>query len=304
MEISQQTPIRRATVLVNPVARSVTRRFDAEGAMRFLAARGVEAILDYPESTAASAAKSAERGDDVLFVVGGDGTLRQAAAGLAGSETALAAIPAGTTNVWAKEAGIPHGVRTAFESHLSGQRVAIDLGRANGEPFLLMASAGWDAAVVERVDHRLKARTGQLAYIAATMTRLTGFRTTHAHFRSGLLQWDIPLAVAIISNTRLYGGLVQPSPLASATDGLLDFAALSPLNVRDTARLAGRLATRRLHNDLRAITARLDEITLETPGIPYQLDGDHAGRSPVEVKLQPLGLRVSVPGGALPPILM
>ncbi len=279
------------------------RRFDAPGAMRFLANRGVEAVLVEPDSTVYAARESAERGDDVLFVVGGDGTIRQAAEGLAGSKTALAAIPAGTTNVWAKEAGIPHGIRTAFEAHLGGQVVAMDLGRANGEPFLLMASAGWDADVVWHVNRRLKVRAGQLAYVAATVTAFHRFRRHPAHFRSGLLQWDVPLAMAVVSNTRLYGGLVQPSPGATAVDGMLDFAALCPVRPGDGLRLVGKLAAHRLAGDVRAITARLTEITLETPGIPYQLDGDATGHSPLEVHIDPAALLVSVPGGELPPIL-
>lgn len=288
---------------MNPVARSVERRFDADGAMRFLAHHGVDAVLVEPESTVLAAQNSAERGDDLLFVVGGDGTLRQAALGLAHSSTALAAIPAGTTNVWAKEAGIPHGIRTAFEAHLGGQVVPMDLGWANGEPFLLMASAGWDAEVVYRVDRRLKARLGQLAYVAATITSATHFRRPHVTFRSGLLQWHVPLAVAVISNTRLYGGLVQPSPDATAVDGLLDFAALCPVRPGDGLRLVSKLAVHRLAGDTRAITARVSEITIETPGIPYQLDGDAAGHSPLEIHIEPASLLVSVPAGELPPIL-
>lgn len=290
-------------MLVNPIARSVERRFDPDGAMRFLAHHGVEATLVQPDSTVLAAKNSAERGDDVLFVVGGDGTLRQAALGLAHSRTALAAIPAGTTNVWAKEAGIPHGIRTAFEAHLTGQIVAMDLGWANGEPFLLMASAGWDADVVWHVNRQLKRRVGQLAYVAATMTSVTRFRRKHVIIRSGLLKWHVPLAAAVISNTRLYGGLVQPSPDATAVDGMLDFVALCPVRPGDGLRLVGKLAVHRLAGDTRAITARVTDITIETPGIPYQLDGDAARHTPLEVHVEPASLLVSVPAGELPPIL-
>ena len=297
-----QTPIRTATVLVNPAARRVARRFDSKGAMHFLARHGVDARLVIPESTARAAEAAANLGHDAVFVVGGDGTLRQAAAGLAGSDTALAAIPAGTTNIWAKEAGIPPGIRTAFEAHLRGQRVRMDLGRANGEAFLLMASAGWDAEVVGTVDARLKSRIGQGAYFIAAARLAVHLHSRQVRLRSGLVHWDVPLAMVVISNTRLYGGHARPSPGATANDGMLDLCALCPAHRGDGTRLLGKLAVRRLRGDIRAITARVQDVTLETAGIPYQLDGDAAGLSPLEVHVEPGGLMVSVPAGPLPPI--
>lgn len=297
------TSIQRARILVNPVARSVQRRFDAEGALRFLQVRGIDAELVYPDSTAGGARDAVEAGIDTVFVVGGDGTLREAAMGLAGSNTALAAIPAGTTNVWAREVGIPHGIRTAFESHMSGQRVRMDLGRANGEPFLLMVSAGWDAEVVRTVSHRLKRRAGQGAYVVSAIQHFACLRPVFSRLQSGLLHWDVPLALAVISNTRLYGGIVQPSPGAVANDGLLDVCALCPAHMGDGLRLGARLATRRLAGDLRSITVRVPDFAIETPGIPYQLDGDFAGFSPIAVTIEPSALLVSVPGGELPRIL-
>lgn len=294
--------VRRARILVNPVARSVRRRFDPEGAMRFLRARGIEATLVFPSSTAEAAREAADEGVDTLFVVGGDGTLRQASIGLAGTKTALAAIPAGTTNVWAREAGIPHGIRTAFESHVEGQRVRMDLGRANGVPFLLMVSAGWDADVVRSVNPAFKKRTGKTAYAISAARAFPFFRPVRAEMRSGIAHWDVHLAVAIISNTRLYGGLVEPSPGAVANDGLLDVCALCPERIVDSVRLTGRLFAHRMSSDIRAVTLRVPEFTIETAGIPYQLDGDFAGYSPLDITVDPGALLVSVPSGPLPRI--
>ncbi len=295
-------PVQRATVLVNPVARSVQKRFDADGAMRFLARHGVHANLVYPESTSEAAAQAARDGVDTLFVVGGDGTLRQAADGLAGSTTALAAIPAGTTNVWAREAGIPHGIRTAFASHLDGQRVRMDLGRANGQPFLLMASAGWDADVVRNVNPAFKRRTGKTAYAISAVRAFPWLRPVRVEMRSGLAHWHVPLALAVISNTRLYGGIVEPSPGAVANDGQLDVLALCPERIFDTIRLTGRLLIRRMGGDFRAVTVRVPDFRIETADIPYQLDGDFAGYSPLDITIEPGALLVSIPSGPLPRI--
>ncbi len=136
----------RATLLVNPAARRVQRGLDPSRLHRYLERRTERTRLVIPGSAGEAvreARLAAERGDDVVFALGGDGTQRDAAEGLAGSPTALAALSGGTVNVWCLEAGIPRGVRAAVDALLSGQEVHIDLGMANDRPFLLMASLGW-----------------------------------------------------------------------------------------------------------------------------------------------------------------
>src|SRR5688572_23876831 len=94
--------LKRVTFVINPVARAVSKGFDADEAAKFIEAHGVSCrlvISDSPESVTRTAAESAERGDDAVFVLGGDGTQRDAAQGLGTSDTALAALPGGTVNV-------------------------------------------------------------------------------------------------------------------------------------------------------------------------------------------------------------
>src|SRR5262245_26875330 len=162
------TTFRRAVILSNPAARRARKRFDGGRAVKWLAARGFDATLEVPgsrEDMGRLARAAATNGIDFVFVVGGDGSLRAAASGLAGSTTALAAIPAGTADVWAREAGIPRSIGRAFATHVAGQTVRMDIGRANGEAFLLMVSVGWDAEIASRVSGAAKDRLGELAYI-------------------------------------------------------------------------------------------------------------------------------------------
>ena len=96
----------RATLLVNESARGVSRGFDGARAADYLRSKGVDTRLIFPETGSGATARArevAERGDDLLFVAGGDGTLRDAALGISGTDTALAPIPMGTVNVFARE---------------------------------------------------------------------------------------------------------------------------------------------------------------------------------------------------------
>ena len=300
-----ENTVRSATILVNATARRVGR-FDADGALAYLRRRGVEAHLerpDSPEAMIAVAGESAARHYDLLFVAGGDGSLRTVLPAVIGTETALAALPAGTANVWAKETGIPGGFRTAMDAHLRGQRLRIDIGRANGEPFLLMASLGWDATIASRVRPGWKRLLGPLAYVAEGVRQLPRLRPTPLTWRSGAFTGSAPIAVMVLSNTRLYGGAVRFSPMADATDGLLDLAALSPRRRGDGVILAWRLVRGGLHSDHRVFDGRAEELFVETEGVPYQLDGDPAGFSPVRFNVEHRALLVSVPAGRLPGVL-
>lgn len=299
------TPPRTATVLVNPSARGVSKRFEGMRVVRYLARREIEAQLIIPSSVldaTREAAESAKRADDLLFVVGGDGSVRAAALGLAGSQTALAAVPAGTVNVWAIEAGIPRDIKSALDVHVSGQVVRADLGRADGDCFLLMAGIGWDAEVARRVPSWLKEYVGDYAYLTQAAWMLPRFRPRLSRWTVGDAAFEEPLAWMVVGNTRLYGGRIELTAEAMVDDGQLDLIAFAPENISDGARLLAKLGIRRFHDDDRVFQARAAEVSFSTPGLPVQLDGDFAGKTPMTFSADPGALRVSIPAGPLPAI--
>jgi diacylglycerol kinase (ATP) len=86
-------------------------------------------------------------GLDMVVVAGGDGTVNEVLQGLAGQRrTALAVLPGGTVNVWATELGADEHEADIAGRIAEGRRRTVDLGRVNGRYFLMMASAGFDAA--------------------------------------------------------------------------------------------------------------------------------------------------------------
>jgi diacylglycerol kinase family enzyme len=91
------------------------------------------------------ARKAADRGADVVFVWGGDGTVQRCIDALAGREVAIAILPAGTANLLASNLGIPRDLAEAVRIGLHGDRRRLDTGSVNGEHFAVMAGAGWAA---------------------------------------------------------------------------------------------------------------------------------------------------------------
>lgn len=290
---------------MNTTARRAAR-IDPAAALRRLEEWGIEANLVLPgsaEDCALAARQATADRVDLLLVAGGDGTLRMAAGELAGSSTALGAIPLGTANVWAREMGIPSAWPRAIDAHVLGQRVTMDLGRANGEPFLLMAGVGWDAAIASRVRPGLKRRLGPGAYALEALRALPGLASRPIEMSLDGIPVCGEWGLIVAGNTRLYGGFLQFTRDALATDGQLDLVAIGPHGRGEGLAQALRLVTHRLHEAPAVRVARAAAIDVLTPGLPLQLDGDVVGETPVQLRVAARAVVVSVPPGPLPPAL-
>jgi diacylglycerol kinase family enzyme len=166
----------RVLLIVNETASSVTAR------RRVLIQRllGADHKLEVAETSRRGHAARIARGAaldnvEVVAVLAGDGTLNEAADGIAGTNTALAALPGGSTNVFARSIGVAYDPVEAAEQlvHSLEQRSfrRIGLGIANGRRFLFHAGAGLDAAVIAQVERRsfLKRYAAHPVFVGATI---------------------------------------------------------------------------------------------------------------------------------------
>src|SRR6266480_1531945 len=107
-------------------------------------------------------AKVRKAGVDLVFVWGGDGMVQRCVDVFAGSDVAVAILPAGTANLLAANLGIPVDLAEAVRIGLHGARRRLDLGKLNGEHFAVMAGAGFDAAMIADAGRGSKKRVGKL----------------------------------------------------------------------------------------------------------------------------------------------
>lgn len=162
----------RMLIVFNPTAGARRRRRLAE-ALRALAIAGVVARVaetGAPGDARRFAAEAAAAGETAVVAAGGDGTIAEVAAGLAGSAATLGILPFGTANVLALELGLPLGPAQAARVLAAGQRRLVWPGIArfadgSSRLFVQMLGAGFDAAVVAGLDLRLKQRIGRAAYV-------------------------------------------------------------------------------------------------------------------------------------------
>lgn len=249
---------------------------------------------------------AAARGYRAVCVVGGDGTLAEAAHGLSGSSTPLAVIPRGTANQLAHNLSIPTEVEAAVDVALHGVPTAIDLGRIDGRAFALVAGAGLDAAVMAAATRELKERWGFAAYIYAAVKE--ALNATPIRFRLSLdgRPLEVEAVTVMVANMgELFSAFIPvrlplaPMPGMSWQDGMLDVVIVAPRKFPEFAGILWRAAHKRFGGDERLIHVQVREITIETePPIAVQVDGDPAGMTPVRATAVPGALYVMTPGQA------
>ncbi len=296
----------RARFILNPQARqgSVSLR---EAVGTFVEAGWTVDLLrtEGPGHAIELARCAATEGYDLVVACGGDGTVNEAVNGLAGSDTALGVLPLGTANVWAREIGLPLRPADAARALLEGEVHRVDLGyaepldgaaRGNGRYFLMMAGIGFDAEVTRAVRPQEKRRWGMIAYVVAgivTALRFTGTRMA--------LQFDGQrvrrrVLLAVIGNTRLYGGLVEITGQALADDGMLDVCLFEGSGLLQKLEHVVRVILRRhtASSYVRYFRARELAVWSSQP-VPVQLDGDAFGEIPMRFRAVPQALSVLVP---------
>jgi diacylglycerol kinase (ATP) len=265
--------------------------------------------VDIQTTTAAGhatelAQRAARQGVEVVIAVGGDGTINEVVNGLLGSESSLAVLPAGTANVWAREAGVPFDIGRAMALVPHARRVRIDLGRIrSGERldrrFLLMCGVGMDAEAVRRLHGGswTKRWFGMGAYVGVAVNVMTRYQPMDTRIVVDDVTLEGPMLQLVAGNTRLYGGVARITAGARVDDGLLDLCTFSGPGLLHRAALAFRAARGGLdaRNGAGIDYVRGARIEVETEWpLPVQIDGEYLCETPIRLSLDPLSVNVLI----------
>lgn len=291
-------PIRqRFLVIHNPEAGvknrallyKVLERLEAAGA------RVTTQIADTISNDTRLAAEVARSGAyDVVVAAGGDSTIRGVAAGLAGTATPLGIIPIGTGNVMANEIGLKRKARAVAGCLLRGTPVPVTEAEANGEPFFLMAGAGFDGAVVARLNSRLKRMVGRFAYTWPFLRTLFADRMPNLRVtmdgKTETASW------VVVTKARHYGGpfvIDREASLAAPEFKAVLFKARSRWELlRQLASLAAGKIDHLYRVERRS--CRRVEISSERP-VKVQIDGEPLGETPLILETGRRAFRLLVP---------
>jgi diacylglycerol kinase family enzyme len=304
-------PSRRMLIIVNPYATTVSDRLKNLVVYALRGSFQVDAIDTERREHATDLCREAAReGYDVVVAFGGDGTVNEAANGLAGSSTALTCLPGGRTNVYCRILGIPIDLVDATEHLLSladdWRPRPVDLGRAGSRYFAFSAGVGLDASVVQKVDAhpRLKARVGEYYYAWVATRTLSGRYLRRApRLEAELGRERVQGVTALIQNANPYtyfghraieagtGATLESGDLA----GVIMKRAL-PLDIPGVTfrALSKRFEVSR-HRQMHPFAGLSTLRVRSTDGrpLPVQVDGDYIGEmEEIEFSVRPRGLMV------------
>ena len=307
----------RAVLVVNPNATATTLRTRDVLAAALSSDLRVDVFQTKGRGHAIELATQAvETGCDVVVALGGDGTVNEIVNGMLSDGVhpdlpALAVVPGGSANVFARALGLPSSAVEAtgqiLEALGEGRTRRVGLGKADDRYFTFCAGLGIDAAAVERVEaKRAKGkRSTHSLYVRSTVNRFYLGTSRHKpplrlHAPSLMEPRDVFAALVCNTNPWTYFGdhPVRPCPDASFDLGL-DVLALTKLSTAAALRAAGRFF--REDSTPRSKSALLlhdqPELTIEAIGkpLPFQVDGDALGpRARVRITSVPGALRVVV----------
>lgn len=286
-------------IIVNPRAGHGRGAAAIEALREALVRRGLDGdpILTERPGHATAIARELAGVERRIAILGGDGTISEVAQALAGSQTELAILSAGTGNDVARSLGLPlHDLDAALDVAFDGSVIEIDVGRERDRHFVSVLGLGFPAIVAEQANRtRLRGSTAFFVAVYRAMSRLEPVPMVIQLDDRTLEQECVAV---MVQNTPFTGGGLHMAPGARVDDGLLDVVVVDGIGKLDLMVNFPRVYRGRhldhpsfaLH---RTRSLRIDSLS----PLPKMFDGDLWGRSPVEVTVVPRALRVVVPSG-------
>ncbi len=292
----------RALVVANPCAGNSRRRLDSAEALARVAPLGKAAQLGLTEAAGHAtelAAEWAAQGHDLVVAVGGDGTVHEVAAGLMGTECAMAVLPSGSGDDFAAGVGCPTVAR-GLNAIARGQNVAVDV--CELDDLIFVNSCGLFASgLVSGRAARYWRWLGSGRYSLAALRTLLSYQGQDVAWTfavgAEISTVEGPILMAEICNGPLTGGGFRFAPDASLTDGLVDAALIKPLGALAGLKLLPAAAAGERLDHPALLVRQAREITFESAvPVAYHVDGEAAvlpaGRHRIRVRPEKLIVRM------------
>lgn len=286
---------------INPTAYSgkgasvgarVVERLGAEGFT-------VETVVGFDAHDLRERLSRALREHSTLVIVGGDGMVSLAVNLLAGTRQALALVPAGTGNDFARGLGYPvDDIDACIEltlAALNREPTPVDLAEVTGSHGSRMVagvvSAGFDALVNERANW-MRFPRGHSKYTIAIFRELLALRPRDYELTVDGVVSRIRAVLVSVANNSFMGGGMWVSPSSSFSDGSLEVFEVGPVSRRRLVRLLPSVFKGGHVNEPEVRITGVTKARLDSPGVIAYADGERIGPLPVDVAVRPGVLRL------------
>lgn len=244
---------------------------------------------------AEQAEQAATRGVDVVVAVGGDGTVNEVVNGLDGFDVPLGIIPLGTANDFARQVGIPSDADHAMDVILQRKPKQFDTASLNGRRFLNVSTGGVGAEATAETPASAKETLGPLAYAVSGMRKLADFKPYTGTFTSDDFTFDGEFMMFAVGLTKSTGGGTMVTPMASATDGLLDLCIVEGMNRREFASVALMVKRGEHVGHPKVHYKQLRDVTIQAPEpLSVNVDGENSVGKRFTYRARPRDLWVHV----------
>ncbi len=226
------------------------------------------------------AAKEVEKQKDVIevvFVVGGDGTLNEVLQVVVNTSLTLGLFPVGSGNATAYELGILT-MQTGIRKIKQGKVKSYDCGCINGRYFMNIAGTGFDTAIAN--EFTKKENRGLQGYVRLILKHYFRYKPLIININDGGVKWQREVFVVNIANMRQLGNFAFTAPMAKPDDGILDLCILKPFPKAYTSDIIMRLFSLNLdksrfyeHTPVRNITIKGDFTHANVDGESIEVNG-------------------------------
>lgn len=263
--------------------------------------RGLRLDIEYtkgPGDARRLASEAAREGRRCVVVAGGDGTIRDAADGVWGSDTVLGIVPLGSGNGLARSMSVSQMAEKAIEIAFGDNFATIDRGAANSMNFYSAFGVGFDAEVSYRFS--LDKRRGRTTYIKHALREIFSYQPRRFRIEIGQSVIETEAMLVAVCNCPQYGNNAYIAPKADPADGILDITVIHSGNFFATMiagidLFSGTLDRNVLVENFRASAVKLCEEGAP-PKIITHLDGEPTEMSDrIDIECHPRGLKVAVP---------
>jgi len=301
--VQAEAPDRRALVVANPVSGRGKGESVARELCTGLEGSGleVELVLTRKAGEARARVAALDPGVELVVSVGGDGTLREILTGLrerpAGAPVVrVGVLPQGTGNALCADLGLPRDVEGSLAILLGGKTVETDVADVNGELCFLITGVGPDAQVVQDVDRRRRGHAlTKWSYFPAAWRAFWSWRQAPLTVELDGEPLAGRYSQVLASNLIHYGGLVKLCPGRVLDDGQFEVFLFPDGGRWRLLRYTLRTLLRRVPGGpVEMRRARRIRVTSAEP-VPYHVDGDPMGRTPVEIEVTGLRFQLLVP---------
>jgi diacylglycerol kinase (ATP) len=288
-------------MIVNPKSGYGGRKLLWRGLHRYLIDRRYEVKLDFTTSLGHASELAHQADADprcaMVVVAGGDGTVREAAHGMAGSAKPFLIAPCGTENLLASELGLDNSLQTMISTFESGFTRPLDLGVINGQCFTCLAGFGFDGEVVARVHRRRKGHIDYYDYLDPLWQTFWSYRFWPFRVHADGQEIFHGRGLVFIGNISRYALGLHLLQNADFGDGLLDLCVFRCTHQVHLLKHSVMTLLKRHTTCRDVVYVRCKQALVEagTPKAVCEVDGDPGPVLPAQVSVNPAALRVLVP---------